>query len=173
MESNIQIAVVGITGTLLGIVVSAISTYLVQKRVSERQRKWALEDDERKRESEREAEQKKVKRDLLSKRLDVLEEAIKLMVSDTSRTFGKALGLPVSHDEAGAQKRQARLEDIEEEAWATVLALGSKDLHRNWEAVSSAYWDKLHGHLDTNRWDEAQRAYVEIVKLVDDMRSQT
>jgi len=29
MESNILIAVVGITGTLIGIVVSAISTYLI------------------------------------------------------------------------------------------------------------------------------------------------
>lgn len=169
MDSTIVIAVVGIIGAIVGIV----GTYLVQERVSERQRKWALEDYERKKESDREAEQKRIKRELISKRLDVLEEAVKLMISDTSRTLGIEFGLPILSDKAAAQKRQERIEDVADEAEATVLALDSEDLLKNWRAVSYAYWGQLEtGTVGDKLWNEAQKAYVDIVKLADEMRSQ-
>lgn len=169
MDSTIVIAVVGIIGAIVGIV----GTYLVQKRVSERQRKWALEDYERKKESDREAEQKRIKRELISKRLDVLEEAVKLMMSDISRTLGMEVGLPILSDKAVAQKRRERVEDVADEAEATVLALDSEDLQKNWRAVAYAYWDQLEtGTVGDKLWNEAQKAYVDIVKLTDEMRSQ-
>jgi len=169
MDSTIVIAVVGIIGAIVGIV----GTYLVQKTTLERQRRWALEDDERNRESQREAEQRKIKRDLLSKRLDVLEEAVKLMISDTSRTLGIELGFPILSDKAAAQKRQERVEDVADEAEATVLALDSEDLQKNWRAVASAYWSQLEtGTVGDKLWNEAQKAYVDIVKLADEMRAQ-
>ncbi len=140
---------------------------------SERQRRWALEDAERKKESDREAEQKRIKRELLSKRLDILEEAVKIMINDASTTLGIELGMPTYSDKAMIRERRTRLHDISEDAWATILALGSKDLLENWRAISSVYWDQLEtGTVNDESWDKAQKAYVEIVKLTDEMRSQ-
>ena len=127
MDSIIVIAAVSITGTIVGI----IGTYLVQKSVSERQRRWALEDAEKKLESEREAEQKRIKRELLSKRLDILEEAVKIMINDTGRTLGVLLGIPTFSDQVTVQKRRERFEEFAEEASAITLALDSKDMVKN------------------------------------------
>jgi uncharacterized protein HemX len=67
VDSNIVIAVAGIGGTLLAAVLGAAGTYFFQKRSAERQRKWALEDEERGKEHERETEQRRIKRELLCK----------------------------------------------------------------------------------------------------------
>ncbi|MBL7125100.1 MAG: hypothetical protein ISS51_03275 [Dehalococcoidales bacterium] len=169
MDSTIVIAVVGIIGAIVGIV----GTYLVQKTTLERQRRWALEDAEKKKESDREAEQKRIKRELLSKRLGILEEAIKIMINDTSTTLGIELGMPTFSDKAMRAERRKQLHDISEEAWATVLASGSKDLLENWRAISSVYWEQLEtGTVHHESWDKAQKAYVDIVKITDQMRSQ-
>lgn len=116
MDSNIAIAVAGIAGTLLGAVVSAIGTYLLQKRASERQRKWALEDEERRKGHERETEQRRIKRDLLCKRLDVLEESIKMMMNHIRSTVGRELGVPMYDDSAELKEQGKRLQSIRGEA---------------------------------------------------------
>lgn len=169
MDSTIITALAIITGTIVGIV----GTYFVQKRVSQSQRQWTLEDEERRKGYERDEEQKRIKRELLSKRLDILEEAVKIMINDTSRTLGIELGMPIYSDKATIEERRKRLHDISEEAWATVLALDSKDLLENWRAVSSAYWEQLEiGTIGSKSWEKAQKAYVNLIKLTDEMRSQ-
>ena len=122
--------------------------------------------------SEREAEQKRIKRELLSKRLDILEEALKIMINDTSTTLGIELGMPIFSDKATIEERRKRVHDISEEAWAIVLALGSKDLLENWRAISSIYWEQLEtGAIDSESWNKAQKAYVDVVKFTDEMKS--
>ncbi len=59
------------------------------------------------------------------------------------------------------------------EAWAALVALDSKDLMENWQAIASAYNEQEEtGTVGSTLWKEAQKAYVEIIKLTDGMRSQ-
>ena len=170
MDSSIIIAV---GGTLAGTIVSAIGTYLLQTRVSARQRKWALEDDTRNKEREREAEQPRVKRELLSKRLDVMEEAMQIMMNRVRRTFSRELGGVVYEGKTTIEDEGRRLQTIRGEAWASVIATSSKDLMEDWKAISQAHGEvEETGTLSHERWDKAQKAYVEIVKLTDEMKAE-
>lgn len=170
MDSNIVIAVTGITS----IVVGAIGTYFLQKRASERQRKWSLEDEERRKTYERETEQRRVKRELLCNRLDMIEESLKIMMNQVSSTVGREMGIPMYDDRDELKERGKRLQSIRGEAWAALLALDSKDLMEYWRTIASAYWDvEETGMVGSESWDKAQKAYVEIIRLTDEMRSQT
>jgi len=169
MDATIVIAVASLTGTLVGI----IGTYLVKKRVSERQRKWALDDEERRKGHEREAEERRIKRELLSKRLDILEESIRIMINQISSAVGRELGVPMYDDKDLLKEQGKRLQSIIEGTWAALVALDLKVLMENWQAISSAYWDVMEaGTASREQWDKAQKAYVEIIKLTDEMRSQ-
>ena len=158
MDSNVVIAAVGITSVIVGIA----GTYFVQKTTLERQRKWALEDDSR-----------RIKRERLSKRLDIVEEATKIMVNQVIRTIDREMGAPMYNDDLQLQEQGKRLQSIMAEASAALSALDSQDLIRHWRVVTFAYG--VEG--DTDRVDlklggEVQRAYAEMVKLMDTMSSQ-
>lgn len=173
MDSNIIIAVTGITS----IVVGAIGTYFLQKRASERQRKWSLEDEEKRKTYERETERRRVKRELLCNRLDMIEESLKIMMNQVSSTVGREwgyqMGIPMYDDRDELKEQGKRLQSIRGEAWAALLALDSKDLMEHWRTIASAYWDvEETGTVGSESWDKAQKTYVEIMKLTDEMRSQ-
>ncbi len=96
------------------------------------------------------------------------------MINDTGRMLGAVLGMPTFSDEGTVRKQRERLEEISEEASAVLLALDSKDMVKNWGAVTHAYWKQLEtGYIISEDWDKAQKAYVEIVKLTDNLRSQS
>jgi len=43
----------------------------------------------------------------------------------------------------------------------------------NWRVIASAYSDlEETGTVDSESWNKAQKAYIEIIKLTDEMRSQ-
>lgn len=171
MDPNIIITIAGVIG---GSVAGAISTYLVQKRVSERQRKWSLEDEDRNRQHELKGEHRRIKRELSSKRLDVVEETIKLKMRIISRAVGKEMGLPMYDDKDTIVAIGKRIQDISGEAWASILATGSKDLREYWKQISNAYWAlKEEGTVGHELWNQAQKAYVEIFKLIDEMKSKS
>jgi hypothetical protein len=173
MDSNIVIAVAGIGGTLLAVVIGALGTYFFQKRAAERQRKWALEDEERRKEHERETEQRKIKRELLCKRLDILEELIKLKMLQLSRVVQEEMGLPYYNDEDTLKEQRQRLQNIDDEAWAALTAIDSKKLTKHCQVVNSAYWNvEGHGQVNPEEWDELSKAYTEIIKLTDGMRAE-
>ena len=158
IDSTLIIAVSSITGVVVGI----IGTYLVQKTSLERQRKWALED-----------EQKRIKRKLLSQRLDVFEEASKLMINEVGITVAIALGIPMYNDTDMLKEQGKRLQSISIEAWAALVSFGSNELMENYKAISKAHSENEEtGTVGSDSWNKAQNAYVEIVKLTDGMRSQ-
>jgi hypothetical protein len=172
MDSNIVIAVAGIGGTLLAAVVSAIITYRFQKRASERQREWALEDEERRKEHERKTAQRNIKRELLCKRLDMIEESAKIMMQYVGRTIDKDMGVPYVDDKDALQKKIERLQSIRDEAWAALNAINSKKLTKHWESIDSAYWEAFESDaIAPKSWDRAYKAYPEIIKLTDEMRA--
>lgn len=88
-------AIIAVVGTLGGAVISAIVTYVVQQRVAERQRKWALEDEERHQHRALEEDRRKLQRDLLVRRLEPIEEVVRLMANVIHTAQGMELGLPI------------------------------------------------------------------------------
>jgi len=168
MDSNIIIAVAGIGGTLLG----AAGTYFLQKRAAERQRKWSLEDEGRNKEHERETEQRRIKRELLCKRLDIFEEAVKIKVLRISRAVHEDIGLPYYYDEDMINEQKQRLQNIDDEAWAALTAIDSKELMKHFGVINPVYWDlEERGEMNPEKWNEVDEAYTAIIKLTDEMRA--
>ena len=165
-------SIIAVAGTLAGVIASAIGTYFIQKMVSERQRKWSLEDQDRNRQDELEREQRRIKRELLSKRLEVLEETIKLRMIIIRRPAGEELGIPMYADKDVEVATQKRIQDISGEAWTAVASTGSEDLRKYWIQISRAYWAVIRdGHIEVEQFEQAQKAYVEMVRLMDEMKS--
>jgi hypothetical protein len=158
MDSNVVVALVSIAGVIVGMA----GTYFVQKMTLERQRKWALEDEGR-----------SIKRELMSKRLDVIEEASKIMRNEIGRTVSIKVGLPMSDDGGILEAQVKRLQSIRGEAYSAVLALDYEELTENYSTIIKAYQDyEKSGTVNYDLWAEAHKAYVDIISLTDEMRSQ-
>jgi hypothetical protein len=174
MDSNIVIAVAGIGGTLLAAALGATVTYVFQKKAAERQRKWALENEERNKEHERETEQRRIKRELLCKRLDILEEAAKIKMLRISRAAQEEEGLPYYYDEDMIKEQKQRLQNIDDEAWAALAAIDSKELMKHFGVLTPIYWYlEEGGKADPLKVNEVFEAYTAIIKLTDEMRAET
>ncbi len=157
MDTNIVIAATGIIGVIVGIA----GTYFIQKIILERQRKWALEDEGR-----------KIRRELLSKRLDILEEAMGIMMNEISRVVTKEMGISAWDDKEKMKEQGIRLQSIRGEAWAALVALDSKELMQCWRDIADAYWEiDETGTVGKDSWNKAQKAYIELIKVTDAMRS--
>jgi len=164
-------AIIAVVGTLGGAVISAIVTYVVHQRVAERQRKWALEDEERHQNRALEEERRKLKHDLLVRRLEPIEEAVKLMGNAIHIAHGRELGMPIRTDESAAGEKAQRLQDIHLDAWSAVLITGSKELEDNWRILAPVYWDlKETGFLERDGAERAHDAQIAITKLLDEMK---
>jgi hypothetical protein len=165
-------SIIAVVGTLGGAIVSFIGAYFIQKMVSERQRKWSLEDQDRNRQDELEIEQRRIKRELLSKRLEVVEETIKLRMTIIIRPAGEERGIPMYDDKDAQVAIGKRIQDISGEAWASIAATGSEDLKKCWVQIGQAYWTVMRNdHLEDKQWNQAQKAYVEMFKIMDEMKS--
>ncbi len=158
MDTTIVVAATGIIGAIVGIV----GSYFVQNAILERQRKRALEDEGR-----------RIKRELLSKRLDIIEESAKIMRNEVEVTVAIQFGIPVYNDKEELKAQGKRLQSISGEAWAALASSDSKELTENWNAIAKAYRENEEtGQVNPDVWEEAHGAYIEIIKLTDAMRSQ-
>lgn len=161
-------SIIAVAGTLGGAIVSYVGAYFVQKR----QRTWSLEDEARNRQHEDEREQRRTKRELLSERLEVVEETIKLMIRIIGTAFGEEIGRPIYDDKDATVEIQKRIQHLTGEAWASIRTTGSKDLQGYWRLIIRAYWALIEdGRVEHEQWLEAQNASVEMFKLMDEMKS--
>lgn len=164
-------AIIAVVGTLGGAVISAIVTYVVQQRVAERQRKWALEDEERHQHRAVEEERRKLQRDLLLRRLDPIEEAVRLKDYAIYTAFCIEVGLPTPTDESATRNKTQKLHDIGLDAFNAVLVIGSEELKQNWEILSTVHCAlEETGVLGPDGAEKAHDAYIAITRLLDEMR---
>ncbi|MBC8274309.1 MAG: hypothetical protein H8E40_04990 [Chloroflexi bacterium] len=166
-------AVIAVVGTLLGVITSAILAYFFQRRVSETQRKWALEDEERRNQKTYQDEKRKMKHALIQKRIDIIEEATALMDSVISMTFDHACGFPSAKDTHVIKKIEERLQEILPSAWNAVSVVGSDELQKNFEVLSRTsiiMMDEDSEAIDFDAYQEAQGAPIAIAKILDKMR---
>jgi len=166
-------AAIAVVGTLLGVITSAILTYFFQRRTSERQRKWALEDEERRNQKTYRDEKRKMKYELMQKRIDIIEEATSLMDSVISMTVANACGLPSAKDVHIIKKIEERLQEILPSAWNAVSIVGSQELQKNFEllsGVSIRMMDEDSEAVDMTDYEAAEKAIIPIAKILDKMR---
>ena len=160
--------IIAVAGTLGGVIVSSIGAYFVQKR----QRIWSLEDEARNRQHEVEREQRRIKRELLSNRLEVVEETIKLMMRIINIAVGEEMGLPIYDDKDAMVEIKKRIQHLTGEAWASIHTTGSEDLRGHWRQIARAYWAAMEeGRVGHEQWNQAQNAHVEMFRLMDEMKS--
>lgn len=166
------IAIAGILGTLLASVASIFGTYLVQSKVSEREKRWAREADDRKRTQEIEDEQRRIKRELLSSRLNIIEEAATIKMFLTRLSLTEEFGDTIYSDKIAIDGKRKRLEEISGQAWTCVIAVESQRLKDSYQAIGSAYYQtEQEGRVDSIKWNKASDSFAELVKIIDDMKA--
>jgi len=164
-------AIIAVVGTLGGVVISAIATYMVQKRIAERQRKWALEDEERHQQQALHVERRKLKRELLARRFAPIEEAVSLMGNAITTAVGIEIGMPIRSDESEAKQRAQQFQNLLSDAWNAVCITGSEQLKQRWRTLVSVYWGlKETGEVGPDGLKKADDAQVAITKQLDEMR---
>lgn len=174
MESSLLIAVAGILGTLVASAAGIFGTYWIQNKVAERERSWARENEERRRTQEIEDEQRKIKRELISDRLTVIEEAANIRMFLISLALQEEIGDPICSDKVVLGEKRIRLEEISSRAWACVNACGSQRVQKTYHAISSVYYmTEQDGTVDPKEWDKASESFIELVRIIDDMKAKT
>ena len=172
LDANLTVAIAGILGTLLASVASIYGTLLVQSKVSEREKRWAREADDRKRTQEIEDEQRRIKRELLSSRLNIIEEAATIKMFLTGLALTEEVGDPIYSDKIAIEGKRKRLEEISGQAWICVIAVESQRLKDSYQAIGSAYYQtEQEGTVDSIKWNKASDSFAELVKIIDDMKA--
>ena len=160
MDTNTILAIITVLGTLAGTVVGAFATHFTQSKVAERDRKWSLE-----------ANKKRIKRELLSKRLDIVEEVVNLMMYFAGLSMRAELQIPIYSDKITIENKRKRFDEIRSQAWNAVVALSSNELLELYRAIAAAYnEDEETGSIGSKTWKMANESFPKIMKLIDDMK---
>lgn len=154
-------AIIAVFGTLAGALIVGIMTYLVQKSVSERQRKWAIEDEKR-----------SIRRDILATRVEPIYEAVGIMMEGIGNYEAKSLGIPVYSDSEKMKEKGMRLQEIVSPAWASIEVIGSEELKDKWRTLSMIYWGlRETGDMGADDIKTSTGAHIEMVKILDDIKA--
>ncbi len=160
MVTDIQVALIAVAGTLFGVITSAIGTYIIQSNYYNRQKK-----------TDKESEERKIKRDLVAKRLDIVEEVVTLRMFLTGLTIKEMYGDPIYSDKETIQNKRHKLDDISSQAWTAVLASGSKELKEHFQEIGKAFQESEEtGNVTNKNWNDAHDSYVKITNLIDNMK---
>ena len=166
-------SIIAVLGTLLGVIVSAALTYTLQKQISERQHKWALEDEERHRKQLVQDEKRRLLREILFKRIDILEEALVLMDTIITASFSHACNLPpYSKDELIINQSEQRLQEILSTAWNAIVIIGSKELKEKWRNLTEIYMKVRDDYICFEDNQMATNEVIAVAKILEEMRIQ-
>ncbi len=153
-------AIITAAGTLTGVIVSATIAYLIQTKVTERQRKFALEDEKR-----------HVKRESIHKRLSTIEEAAGLMNNYVHYKLSIAQGSPLIFTKEQAESKVSGFQDISGEAWNSIQILKASEIADNWKILSEIYLNVIEcGVLNASEAEKANEAYIAIIRKLDELR---
>jgi len=112
-----------------------------------------------------------LKRELLARRLDPIEEAASLMGKAISIRAGIEIGMPLRDDECEARQRAQRFQNLLLDAWNAVCITGSEELKQYWGTLVGVYWEfEEGGEVGPDGLKKAEDAQVAITKRLDEMR---
>lgn len=159
METNILIAVIAVSGTLAGAIVSAISTYFIQKVRYKRETDW-----------EREKDKTQFRRELVSKRLSVIEEAATLMMFLTGIRMDREYGEGTYCDDATFRQKDQRVEEIYYEAHTFSKAINSKEVDDAFRGMSSKYWEIHTENITPEDYNFILSNYRKVIEAIDNLK---
>jgi hypothetical protein len=172
--------ILAIIGTLAGAALSAILAYIFGRLNTEQQNRWRLEEEERQHTWTLEGEERQrarniqdqtrqLKKGLLEKRIEPVEEAIRLTSIIFNSAQGKELGVPLPDDDKMIADAKLKLHEIRPSVWQAIDTLGSEEIRKEYKKLSSAYWSLEEGESIEN-YKGLQDAASVIIKLLDEMR---
>jgi mannitol-specific phosphotransferase system IIBC component len=159
MDNGILIAVIAVFGTLAGAVVSTIGMQVHQKSKF-------------KQEVEREKEKEKtlLRREQLSKRLSIIEEAANLIMFVTNVTFDVEVGVGSSCSHDIIVKKQQRVEEMCHEASISSKSISSQELDDTFSKMLSQYWQFQEERIDTNDVDIISTNYKKVIQTINNLK---
>jgi hypothetical protein len=131
--------VLTVLGTLAVAIIGVAGGYILQSRASLRERKWAAETERKRIENEK----RKVKYELISKRVKNIEEAANIFMFLIETEFDGMVGLPVLCDSEVISEKRKRIDEISLLAHTAVKALDSPDLEKSYGLMASIFWDSV------------------------------
>jgi hypothetical protein len=141
-----------------GAIIAGITTYLVQKNVAERQRKWTLEDEKRAKRS-----------NLVGSRLNCIEEVVGLMMSRIDHEiFSTEFNMP--KDNLETRKIDQQIKDMISSGWAAISLTGSKELKQKWAKILDLYLKAVEGNVDISDGTKIEKVHISMIKILDEIR---
>ena len=159
METNILIAVIAISGALAGAIVSVIGTYFVQNVRYKRETDW-----------EREKDKIQLRRELISKRLSVIEEVATLMMFLSGIRMDREYGEGAYCDEATFRQKDRRIEEIYNEAHTFSKAINSKEVDDAFSEMSSKYWEIHSENIIPEDYNVILSNYRKVIEAIDSLK---
>lgn len=171
MDANLAIAIAGIGGTLAGTIISSVSTYLIESRISEKARNWEMQMEDKRKEHEIDAEKRTIRRDLLSKRLAVIEENANIMYFLAALYIREEVGIPIYSDANMIQEKRKRMDEISNQAWTAISAIGHAEMKKNYTAISAAFYEgEESGSISGEKWKKAQSGLTNLIQNIDELK---
>lgn len=159
MDSNVLVAVIAVSGTLAGAIVSAISTYFIQGIRYKKDIDW-----------EREKSRTQYRREQISNRVAVIEETATLMKFLTGIRMDKEYGEGVYCDDITFATKDARIEEIYSEAYTFSKALGSRDIDEAFSSLSNKYWEIHSENIDVEDYEVISTNFRKLIEAIDELK---
>jgi len=148
-----------------------VGGYILQSKASMREKKWAAETEAKRIADERENERARRKHELISKRLNIVEEAATLFMFLIEIEFDETVGLPVFSESEILQEKRRRIEELSLLAHPAVKVLGSPELQTSFLEMSSVFWDSTQNPgIRLEDYEKASAAYAKVIRIIDEMR---
>ena len=152
--------IIAVGGTLVGTFGGALLSYFISKKLAERHRRWALED-----------ERRRTKNELLDSRLKHIEEALLSMMARIDHAVYSEIGVPVKIDDSTRKQREQETREKLSNAWTAVYLIGSEELNKKFGILTNVYWESVEEEtLDPEEGKKAQNAQLDIIRLIDKIR---
>lgn len=156
MGSEVVIAVIAVLGTLAGVIVSTIGTQVIQSRTAER---------------EEEREKIRIRRELVSNRLKIVEEAADIMMFLIGVGLDETMGLKAHCEPDMMLQKRKRIEEIFHQARTAVGAVKSDELSASFSRMVSQFWEcESEGPVVPQDYDIVSVAYGEVAGIIDEIK---
>lgn len=151
--------IIAVSGTLLGVIISGVMTYWVQKKIIERERMFSLEDEGRKVERERRAS-----------RLKSVEEVIGLMAGVVNYAWEEKAGVEARASTDVVKSMTNKIDELVVGTYPAIIVAGSAELRGCWNSISSMYWHwRDTGEVDLDCQKEMSESQTRMMKVIDDL----
>jgi hypothetical protein len=170
MEVSLLVSIIGAGSSMLVAIAGIIGSYIVQVRTTSRERMFAREEEERKRNQLIEDSQKQKKREFYQERLKLIEEVSEIRMFLMGLTLSEEFGDSIHSDPENIKSKSKRQEELAQKAWVYTKAIDSKELSDCFRDISIAFYNQENtNHVESEKWKKALDGYSKLVKIIEEM----